>query len=76
MTNFSSNCNYSWKDGKKHDQGTFTFPNDEKMVGEWKNGDLWEGIKYDKDGNIKYKVVNGEPQLLPLKPTPTKNTTK
>ena len=64
------------KDDKPNGQGTFTFPNDEKMVGEWKNGDLWEGIKYDKDGNIKYKVVNGEPQLLPLKPTPTKNTTK
>ena len=59
----------TYKDGKPNGQGTFTFPNDEKMEGEWKNGDLWNGTSYDKDGNIKFKVVNGEPQLPPLKQT-------
>ncbi len=41
-------------------QGTFTFPNGEKYVGEWKNGKRWNGIKYNKNGNIQYKFVNGE----------------
>ena len=51
------------KGGKPHAQGTFTFTDDEKMVGVWKNGDFWEVTKYDKDGKIFLKVVNGEPQL-------------
>ena len=66
----------TYKGGKPHGQGIFTFTDGEKYEGSWKNGDRWNGTSYDKDGNIKYKVVNGEPQLPPLKPTLTKNTTK
>ena len=27
-----------WKDGKKHGQGTETYPNGSKYIGEFKNG--------------------------------------
>ena len=50
-----------WKDGKKHGQGTFTFPDGEIYEGEWKDGTPWNLTIYDKDGNIK-KYVNGELQ--------------
>ncbi len=44
-----------WKDGKRmvkeHD-----FTDGSKYVGEWKNGRTWNGIQYDKDGNIYRKV--------------------
>ena len=48
-----------WKDGKRNGQGTFTWSDGEKYVGEWKDGEMWNGTQYDKDGNIKYKWVNG-----------------
>ena len=48
-----------WKDGKKHGQGTETLPDGDKYVGENKDGDMWNGIKYDKNGNIIGKWVNG-----------------
>jgi hypothetical protein len=47
-----------WKDGKKHGQGTYTFPDGEKYVGEFKDGKYYgqgtyihgkgefEGVKY------------------------------
>ena len=46
--------------GQLHGQGTYTFPDGRKYVGEWKNGKRWNGTEYDKDGNIQYKYVNGE----------------
>jgi len=48
-----------WKDGKRNGQGTFTWSDGEKYVGEWKDGRTWNGTKYDKNGNILYKIVNG-----------------
>ena len=48
-----------WKDGEKHGQGTYTFPNGTKYVGEFKKGRKWNVIIYDKDGNIKYRIVDG-----------------
>ena len=48
-----------WKDGKRNGQGTFTWSDGEKYVGEWKDGRTWNGTKYDKYGNILYKIVNG-----------------
>ena len=48
-----------WKDGEKHGQGTYTFPNGTKYVGEFKKGRKWNVITYDKDGNIKYRIVDG-----------------
>ena len=48
-----------YKDGKKHGQGTYTLPDGYKSVGEWRVNQLWNIIKYDKDGNIIGKWVNG-----------------
>ena len=48
-----------WKDGKYNGQGTLTFPNGTKYVGEYKKGRKWNVITYDKDGNIKYRIVDG-----------------
>jgi|TARA_B100000809_G_scaffold186611_1_gene184789 hypothetical protein len=49
-----------WKDGKKHGQGTFTYSEGMKYVGEYKDGLPWNGIYYDKNGNIEIKYVNGK----------------
>ena len=53
-----------WKNGKSNGQGTFTFGkgkyDGEKSVGEYKDGKTWNVITYDKDGNIKFRVVNGK----------------
>ena len=48
-----------WKNGERHGQGTHTYPDGSKYEGEYK--DDWElnGTQYDKNGNIKYKYVNG-----------------
>jgi len=54
-----SNYVGEWKDGEKHGQGTDTFPNGTKYVGEYKKGRKWNVITYDKDGNIKYRIVDG-----------------
>ena len=48
-----------YKDGKKHGQGTYTLPDGYKSVGEWRVNQIWNIIKYDKDGNIIVKWVNG-----------------
>ena len=34
-----------FKDGKFHGQGTLTYYYDEKSVGEWKDGRMWNGTK-------------------------------
>ena len=49
-----------WKDGKKNGQGTQTNIDGTMYEGEWKDGEMWNGILYDKEGNIKYKFVNGK----------------
>ena len=51
-----------FKNGKPHGQGTLTWSDGEKYVGEFKDGEMWNGTLYDKDGNIKYKWVNGVKQ--------------
>ena len=53
-----------WKDGIRSGQGTQTYPNGGKYEGSWKNGVRWNGTQYDKNGNIKYKYVNGK-QIKP-----------
>ena len=53
-----------WKYGEENGQGTLTFPDGstfsegKKYEGEWKDGKPWNGILYDKKGNILYKIVN------------------
>ena len=49
-----------YKDGEKHGKGTYTWSDGQKYEGKWKDGENWNGIQYDKDGNIKYKYVNGK----------------
>ena len=40
-----------WKAGTKNGQGTYTFADGRTYFGEWKDGNPWLGIEYDKDGN-------------------------
>ena len=49
-----------WKHGFPNGQGTETYPNGGKYVGELKNGKPWNGTEYDKNGNIIGTVVNGK----------------
>ena len=51
-----------WKDGKRNGQGTFLFPDGTKYVGGWKGSNPWNGIEYDKNGNITGRFVNGVKQ--------------
>ena len=48
-----------WKDGKKYGQGTLTYPDEDIFVGEFK-GKPWNGKWYEKNGNILYKLVDGD----------------
>jgi hypothetical protein len=49
-----------YKNGEYHGQGTFTWSNGRKYEGEWKDGKMWKGTEYDKNGNYVWKYVNGE----------------
>ena len=53
-----------FKDGKYHGQGTSTNYYAGvylgKYEGEHRNGNMWNGRGYDKNGNIKRKWVNGK----------------
>ena len=49
----------SWKNGKRNGQGTYTWSKGNKYVGDWKDGEMWNGIHYDKNGNITHKYVKG-----------------
>jgi uncharacterized protein RhaS with RHS repeats len=40
-------------------QGTYPFVDGRKYVGEWKNGNRWLGMEYDKDGNITATYLDG-----------------
>ena len=48
------------ENGKYHGQGTLTFRDGDKYVGEYKDEKPWNGTYYDKDGNIKGKFVDGK----------------
>ena len=48
-----------WKAGTKNGQRTYTFADGRKYVGEWKDGNPWLGIEYDKDGNVTAIYVEG-----------------
>ena len=69
-------CDYKWmgfgekdtqpkyqgqvKDGKPNGLGVLISTNGWKYFGSWKNGEIWNGTEYDKDGNIIYRWVNGK----------------
>ena len=40
--------------------GSSNHPNGSKYIGGWKDGKLWNGTFYNKDGIIKVKYINGE----------------
>ena len=46
------------KNGKPNGTGSITFPDGREYLGEFKDGKEWNGTKYDKYGNIDYKIVN------------------
>ena len=46
--------------GKRDGQGTITYSDGDKFVGEFKDGELWNGTGYNKNGNIQLKFVNGK----------------
>ena len=49
-----------FKDGKIDGQGTFTFPDRTKGVGYFRGTKPWNVTKYDKEGTILGKYVNGK----------------
>ena len=48
-----------FKDNKKDGQGTYTWSDGTKYVGEFKDDIRWNGTRYEKNGNIIEKWVNG-----------------
>jgi len=48
-----------WKAGTKYSQGSYTFADGSKYVGEWKDGNPWKGTEYDKDGNVNATFSDG-----------------
>ena len=45
--------------GKPNGVGVLISTNGWKYFGSWKNGEIWNGTEYDKDGNIIQTWVNG-----------------
>ena len=48
-----------YKHAKWHGQGTYTFPDGSKFVGEWKDGNSWNGNEYDEEGNVTATFSDG-----------------
>ncbi len=48
------------ENSKPNGQGTHTYSNGDKYVGEWKGGMPWIGTKYNKNGEILGKWTNGK----------------
>ena len=46
--------------GEPNGQGTYTLSDGSRYVGEFKDGYLWNGTSYYKNGNIIGKWVNGK----------------
>jgi len=57
---FDGNYEGEFKDGKRHGQGTETLQSGEKLVGEFKDGTIWNTTYYDENGNFFSTTVNGE----------------
>jgi len=48
------------ENGVPNGLGVLISTNGWKYFGSWKNGEIWNGTEYDKDGNIIYRWVNGK----------------
>lgn len=51
-----------YRDGKRNGQGKYINNDGIFWVGEFREGNLWNVTRYDKEGNIKWKIVNGVKQ--------------
>ena len=51
-----------YKDDRQHGQGTFTFSDGAKYVGEWKNDEVWNAVGYAPDGTLETVWKDGIPQ--------------
>jgi len=49
-----------FKNGKWNGHGTFTSSDGTKYVGEWEDEEFMNGTKYDKNGKIRGKILNGK----------------
>ena len=49
-----------WKDGGPNGKGTETTIDGSKFVGKFKDDRFLKGTFYDKEGNIKSKILNGK----------------
>ena len=49
-----------WKNGMMNGKGTETSTDGRKFEGRYKDGKLMNGTETSTDGNILYKIVNGE----------------
>ena len=47
------------KDGKPNGLGVLISTNGWKYFGSWKNGEIWNGTEYDKNGNIIKNILHG-----------------
>ena len=47
------------KAGRTIGQRTYTWSDRRKYAGEWKDGNPWLGIEYDKDGNVTAIYLEG-----------------
>ena len=61
-TSDGSRINYKggMSGNNEHGKGIKYYDDGEKLIGQFKHGHLHNGIWYDKNGKIKYKVVNGK----------------
>ena len=48
------------KEGEFNGQGIFTSFDGDKYVGEFKDGNFWNGTTYETDGNFFGKWMNGK----------------
>ena len=48
------------ENGKPNGLGFIYYPSGRKFVGSWKDGKMWNGTDYYKNGNIIGKIVNGK----------------
>ena len=47
------------KDGEPNGLGVLISTNGWKYFGSWKNGEIWNGTEYDKNGNIIKNILYG-----------------
>ena len=64
VTKNGSSLNIEWKDGEKNGQGTFTFVNGDKYVGEVKDDKMHGQGTYTKANGKVYKGIFEQNKLI------------